>query len=100
MPDAPPPHHHRRTILRVILVAELVMAVVTGATVVFAYRHLNGNIETLPTIQHLVEPPADVADEPRQPINVLVMGSDTRACDGCGIDQEAGEGGSDTTIGR
>lgn len=100
MPDVSdePPHHHRRTILRVILVAELVMALVTGATVVFAYRHLNGNIETLPTIQHLVEPPADVADAPQQPINVLVMGSDTRACDGCGIDQEPGEGGSDTTI--
>ena len=30
-------------------------------------------------------------------MNILVMGSDSRDCDGCGIDQEAG-GGSDTTL--
>jgi LCP family protein required for cell wall assembly len=90
--------HHRRTVLRVILVAEIAIALVTAATVVFAYDHLNGNIEELPEIQHIATPPSDVEEGPEGPINVLVMGSDTRDCDGCAIDKESGAGGSDTTI--
>lgn len=35
---------------------------------------------------------------PREPVNVLVMGSDTRQGKGNKIDNESGEGGSDTTI--
>ena len=34
---------------------------------------------------------------PKKPLNILVMGSDSRDCEGCGLDQESG-GGSDTTI--
>jgi LCP family protein required for cell wall assembly len=93
-----PEKRHRRNVLRLIVVAELVVAIVTAATVVFAYNHLNGNIEALPELQHLVDPPKDVAEGPQQPINVLVMGSDTREGEGNDIDNESGEGGSDTTI--
>ena len=35
---------------------------------------------------------------PQEPLNVLVMGSDTRDCDGCDLDNEAGGNASDTTI--
>lgn len=99
MPDEPPvPRHHRRTILRVIVVAELVIALVTSATVVFAYNRLNGNLETLPEISHFVDEPSADPDEPETPINVLVIGSDTREGEGNGIDSESGGGGSDVTI--
>lgn len=105
MPDEPDaPHadepranrHHRRTVLRVIVVAELVIAMVTAATVVFAYHRIDGGITAGEPIDHPVE-----RSEPALPtseLNILLMGSDTRDCEGCGIDGEAGEGGSDTTI--
>ena len=98
-----PQKRHRRNVLRVILVAELVVAMVTAATVVFAYSHLDGNIEELPTIEHLVAAPepasAGGGDGPKMPINILVMGSDTRDGAGNDIDGKAGGGArSDTTM--
>ncbi|MCD4535966.1 LCP family protein [Nocardioides sp. cx-169] len=98
--DPASPHTpHRRTVLRVIVVTQLVLALLTGVGVSFAYHQLNGNIEALPAIPDEVERPDKVEVEgPKQPINILVMGDDTRNCDGCRIDREAGAGGSDTTI--
>jgi LCP family protein required for cell wall assembly len=89
--------HQRRTVLRVIIVAELVVALLTGATVAFAYNQINGKIEAGPPIPDLPGAPR----EPRLPdgaLNILVLGTDTRSCDGCGIDSQAGGGGSDLTI--
>ncbi len=89
--------HQRRTALRVILVTELVVALVTGATVAFAYNQVNHQIDVGAPIPHT----PGVAREPKLPksaLNILVLGTDTRACDGCGIDGEAGGGGSDLTI--
>ena len=94
MPDAR--HHHRRTVLRVIVVAELVIAMVTAATVVFAYNRIDGGIVEGPEIDHEVTRPQPVLDTSE--LNILVMGNDTRDCAGCDIDSQAGEGGSDTTI--
>ena len=56
--------HHKRTALRVILVAELVVAMVTAATVVFAYNHLDGNIEVGPEIHHENTKKPKQVDEP------------------------------------
>jgi LCP family protein required for cell wall assembly len=93
------PRAHRRTILRVIIVAELVIALVTAATVVFAYHRLDGNIETLPEIPHLASKPPRAPEAPSEPINILVLGSDTRKGKGNAIDNETGQGQrSDTTI--
>jgi LCP family protein required for cell wall assembly len=89
--------HQRRTALRVILVTELVVALVTGATVVFAYNQVNGKIDVGAPIPR----PPGVTREPKLPtseLNILVLGTDTRSCDGCGIDGEAGDGGSDLTM--
>jgi LCP family protein required for cell wall assembly len=88
--------HHRRNVLRVIIVAELVIALVTAATVVFAYNRIDGGITAGAPIDHPVERPKPAL--PTSELNILLMGSDTRDCEGCGIDGEAGEGGSDTTI--
>jgi LCP family protein required for cell wall assembly len=85
--------HHRRTALRVIIVAELVLALVTGATVALAYNHVNNQIGTGPGIVHEVDPPPATSA-----FNILVMGLDTRDCDGCDVDSETGAGGSDTTM--
>lgn len=102
-PDAPPapdepqaPRHHRRAILRVIIVAELVVAMVTAATVGFAYHQIDSGITAGESIDHQVKRPKPVLDTSE--LNILVMGNDTRDCDGCKIDTESGEGGSDTTI--
>jgi len=89
--------HQRRTALRVIIVTELVVALLTGATVAFAYNQVNNQIDVGAPIVH----PPGVTREPKLPtseLNILVLGTDTRSCDGCGIDGEAGGGGSDLTM--
>ena len=89
--------HQRRTALRVIIVTELVVALLTGATVAFAYNQVNNQIDVGAPIVH----PPGVTREPKLPtseLNILVLGTDTRSCDGCGIDREAGGGGSDLTM--
>ncbi|MDF1602857.1 LCP family protein [Nocardioides sp. YIM 152315] len=86
----------RRTVLVVIVVAELVIALLTGAGVVFAYNHVDRKIDVGGSIEH-----RSVRQEPKLPtgaFNMLVLGTDTRDCDGCGIDTEGGLGGSDMTI--
>ena len=89
---------HRRTVITVIVVAELVVALLTGAGVVFAYHQVDNKIDVGPSIVH---PPGVERPEPELPtgaFNLLVIGTDTRDCDGCGIDKEGGLGGSDLTM--
>ena len=75
------------------------MAVATAVTVTVAYRHLDSNIEALPPIPHVAEPPEQSPEQARTPLNILVMGSDTRDGEGNAIDghQDAGAR-SDVTI--
>jgi LCP family protein required for cell wall assembly len=90
------PRRQRLRVLRVIVVAELVVALVTAATVVFAYNHVDQQIDEGPPIEHEVE-----RVEPKLPtgaFNLLVLGTDSRDCEGCGIDGEGGLGGSDLTM--
>ncbi|MFC4786780.1 LCP family protein [Nocardioides sp. MAHUQ-72] len=89
---------HRSRVLRVILVAELVVALVTGVGVVLAYRHLDANITAGPAIKHHNTKLPKAADQPHEPLNILIMGNDTRDCAGCHVDGETGGGVSDTTI--
>ncbi|MCW2845087.1 MAG: Cell envelope-related transcriptional attenuator [Nocardioides sp.] len=101
MPDDETPSmapHHRRKVLRVILVTHVVLAIVTAVTVVLAYRHFDANIAEGPPIQHHNTKLAQQPDQPHEPLNILIMGSDTRDCAGCHVDSEAGGGVSDTTI--
>lgn len=90
---------HRRMVLRVIVVTHLVLALLTGIGVAVGYQQLNGNIETLPGIPEEVDRPDKVEVEgPKEPLNILIMGSDTRDGEGNQIDGESGSEGSDTTI--
>jgi LCP family protein required for cell wall assembly len=86
------------TVAKVLLATLLTLGMVSGLSVAFLYRHLNGNLNVIDVAPQLYDRPTKVhIPAPKQPINILVMGSDSRDCDGCGIDKEAG-GGSDTTI--
>src|SRR5215210_1543957 len=86
------------TVAKVLLATVLTLGMVSGLSVAFLYRHFNDNINVQDIDDQLYDRPEKVhIDAPRQPVNILVMGSDSRDCDGCGVDQESG-GGSDTTI--
>jgi LCP family protein required for cell wall assembly len=86
------------TVAKVLLATLLTLGMVSGLSVAFLYRHLNGNVNHVEVKDQLYDRPAKVhIDAPKQPLNILVMGSDSRDCAGCDIDSEAG-GGSDTTI--
>lgn len=88
----------RHTIGTVLLASVVVLAVVTGLSVAFLYRHLNGNITVSDVMDEIDDRPEKVDTGPKEPINVLVLGSDTRSGEGNQIDGEAGGGVSDTTI--
>jgi LCP family protein required for cell wall assembly len=87
----------KHTIGAVVGISLLVLALVTGLGVTFLYRHLNGNLTVSNGFDDVDDRP-ELATGDGSPLNVLVMGDDTRSCDGCDIDNEAGGGGSDTTI--
>ena len=90
----------RHTVGKVLLASALVLAMASGLGTVWLYRHLNGNISVLDVSQQLTDEPTKQAVEgPHEPLNVLVMGSDSRDCEGCNIDNLTGGGQrSDTTI--
>lgn len=87
----------RHSVGRVILISSVVLALVTGLGMVYFVRHLNGNITGVSLAELGEDRPEKVYKGNGEPLNILVMGSDSRDCEGCGIDQEGG-GGSDTTI--
>jgi LCP family protein required for cell wall assembly len=64
--------HHRRTVRRVIVLSQLSLAVLTAIAVTVGYQHLNGNISDGEDIEHVA------AKGPDGPLNILVMGSDSR----------------------
>ena len=84
----------RRTVLLVIVAAQLVVALLTGVTVTIAYRNLDDNIRPGPEPRHEVEKLGE-----GRALNILVMGSDSRAGAGNDIDGQTDIGErSDTTI--
>ncbi|WP_141015409.1 LCP family protein [Nocardioides sambongensis] len=87
------------TVAKTITATLLALALVTGVGVVLLYNHWNGNLDRYDITSQLKNRPdkKDVTG-PQEPLNILVMGSDTREGEGNGIDGEAGGGVSDTTI--
>ena len=89
------------TVAKVLLSSVLVLGLVTGLGVTFLYRHLNGNLNVEDLNAQLGDDrPDEVEVEgPKDPINILVMGSDSRDGAGNNIDGLTGGGErSDTTI--
>lgn len=86
---------------KVLLSSLIVLGMLTGLSVVFIYRHLNDNLTVLDVTSQLQNRPDkdQAADVPQEPLNILVMGSDSREGDGNNIDGLTGGGAlSDTTI--
>ena len=91
----------RHTVAKVVTATMVVIALVTGLTVVFAYRHYNGNLHVADIGGELgKDRPAKVVPKgPHGPINIMIMGSDNRDAPGDHIDNLTGIGKrSDTTI--
>jgi LCP family protein required for cell wall assembly len=89
------------TVAKVLLLSVLVLGLVTGLGTTFLYRHLNGNLNVQDLDAQLGDDrPEEVEVEgDKDPINILVMGSDTRDGAGNNIDGLTGGGErSDTTI--
>ena len=88
----------RRTVLRVIVITQVVLAIATAVTVVLGYRHLDRNVESIP-LPDFDRPEKVEVEGLKEPMNILVLGSDSRDGPGNGIDDQTGIGGrSDTTI--
>ena len=82
----------------VVVVTELVIALVTATSVYVAWQHLDGNLTSGAEISHAHKKPAVSDDASNEPLNILVLGTDTRAGAGDAIDGEKGCNCSDTTI--
>lgn len=88
-----------RRVARGFGVAALGLAMVAGLATAYSVRHLQDNIETTDYEKQLTDRPSEEPFAgPKKPINILVMGIDSRAGKGNSIDGETGEDASDTTI--
>ncbi len=89
----------RHTVARVITATLLVLGLGTATSVVLAYNNWNDRIEHKDVSAQLKNRPPKVEVEgPKEPLNILVLGSDTREGDN-NIDGLTGDGErSDTTI--
>lgn len=83
-----------KTVVKVILSSLLALGLATGVGVVMLYNNWNGNLNVQRLDGQLENRPKKVVNGP---LNILVMGDDTRSGKGNQIDGEGG-GGSDTTI--
>ncbi|MFD4323892.1 LCP family protein [Nocardioides sp. NPDC058538] len=87
-----------RTVVLTVVVTMLFLAVGTGIGSWAFYSHLNRNLGSGGDINHLLDEPEAEDEGPKQPLNILILGTDGRDCAGCSIDGEGGSGGSDSTI--
>ena len=90
----------RHTVAKVLISSLVALVLVSGLSAAYLYRHLNGNLNVYDATQDMVGTrPERVFTGPDGPLNILVMGSDSRDCQGCDIDGLT-KGGqrSDTTI--
>ena len=90
----------RHTVAKVLISTLVVLGLVSGLSVAYLYRQLNGNLTIGDYASQIVEPAPEKVEfsGPTDPINVLIMGEDSRDCAGCGVDGESTAGLSDTTI--
>jgi LCP family protein required for cell wall assembly len=84
----------------VVVVTQVVIALVTATVVYAAWRHLDANLQAGDSIPHAhgKRVPAKDQQVPNEPLNILVLGTDSRAGAGDAIDNQAGCNCSDTTI--
>jgi len=89
----------RHTVAKVISVTLVVLGLATATSVVLAYNNWNNNLERKDVSKQLKNrPDKQEVEGPQEPLNILVLGSDTREGEN-NIDGLTGDGErSDTTI--
>lgn len=94
------PVRKRHTVAKVLVSTTLVMALGVAMSVVYAYRHLNTNLSADGSEGYLEDRPEVLVDDgPKGPLNILVIGEDSRDGEGNNIDGLTNGGTrSDTTI--
>lgn len=90
----------RHVVAKVIVATFVVLSMATGLGVVFFARQLNDNLTVLDLTEQIPDrPEKKLSKLPKEPINILVMGSDDRDGEGNNIDGLTGGGArSDTTL--
>jgi LCP family protein required for cell wall assembly len=90
----------RVSLVGIVVLTQVVVAVLTASVVYVAWRHLDGNLSAGSSIdhQHVKTIPQKDRDADHEPLNILVLGTDSRSGAGDAIDREAGCNCSDTTI--
>lgn len=91
----------RHTVLRAVLITLVSLCMIAGLGGIYLYRHLSGNLHVEDVTQEIVgaRPARTFPEGPHEPLNILVMGEDSRDCKGCDIDGLTQDGArSDTTI--
>ncbi len=90
----------KHKVAKTVGVSALVLLLVGMTGFLLAYRHLEGNITVIDPGNMLGSRPAKVVvpAAPHEPLNILLLGSDTREGKGNGIDHAAAGARSDTTI--
>jgi len=88
----------RHRVLKAVAISVAVALVVVATGGFFVYRHLNGNISSINVDEALgSNRPSEIATGPRKPLNILLLGSDTRQGQSGHIGGDT-PGLSDTTI--
>jgi LCP family protein required for cell wall assembly len=86
----------RRNVLLVIIATQLVVALITGLVITLAYNKLDKNFTSGQPIEHVNKKKHLIGGDP---LNILVMGSDSRVGPGNNVDGQTDIGQrSDTTI--
>ena len=91
---------HKHRVLRAVAVSLATVLVIALTAGFFAYRHLDGNIDSLDVAEALgTDRPEEIIPEDveHKPLNILLLGSDTREGQTGGIGGDT-PGLSDTTI--
>ncbi|MGL5809205.1 MAG: LCP family protein [Nocardioides sp.] len=97
----PEPGEPRRgsSVWRIVGVATLVLTLTAAMATAYGYRRLTVNLTSDNAQERLFDrPDAATVKGSKQPLNILLMGSDTREGEGNRIDEESGAARSDTTI--
>jgi LCP family protein required for cell wall assembly len=103
-PTAGNPRHasalRRHTVLRVLGLGATALLLFVGTGVATAYFTFQGNIKSADVTSLLGERPTPAPGDPAagRPLNILLLGSDTRAGDNAAIGGANGGARSDTTI--
>lgn len=89
----------RRRVVRALMIGSLLLVLVAAIGGVITYQHLNGNITTIDGLEEIDNRPEKLYVGNGEPLNVLVMGSDSRAGANGIDDQDPANGArSDTTV--